>query len=113
VVRETKRGPANTGLHLFRERAAGQNLPPGSIPTLTSSIKEIEDPEPLRQVIQHHRQTLDAVMPEIILAPDTWVLTASLASAVNLLPAIDSFGIELSKALDALSRELSRAIDKS
>jgi hypothetical protein len=52
-------------------------------------------------------------MPEIILAPDTWVLTASLASAVNLLPAIDSFGIELSKALDALSRELSRAIDKS
>jgi hypothetical protein len=106
-------GLVRFGGDYFREKAAEQSLPPGIIPTLASSIKEIEGSELLRQIFQRHRQTLDAVMPEITLAPDAWVLTASLASAVDLLPAIDSFSIELSKALDALSRDWIRDTGRS
>ncbi len=92
----------------FREKAAKQNLPADIIPELESSLKEIQDSELLRQVFQHHRKTLDAVMPKIIFAPDAWVLTASLARAVKHLAAIDALCIELSNALGALSRELIR-----
>ena len=97
----------------FREKTARQNLPADITPILANSLKEIQDSELLHQVFQHHRQTLDAVMPEIILAPDAWVLTASLARAVNHLSAIDYLSIELSKALGALSRELIRDTAKA
>jgi hypothetical protein len=91
----------------FRETAARQNLPADIILLPASSHKEILDSQHLRQVFHRHRQTLDAVMPEIILAPDAWVLTASLERAVKFLEAIDSLTIELSTGLGALSRELS------
>ena len=90
----------------FREKAAKQNLPADIIPELASSLKEIQDSELLRQVFQHHRKTLDAVLPKIIFAPDAWVLTAPLPRAVKHLAAIDTLSIALSTALGALSREL-------
>jgi len=49
-----------------------------------------------------------SVFPETIVAPDAWVLTASLARAAKHLAAIGSLSIELSRALGALSRELTR-----
>ncbi len=97
----------------FREKAARQNLPADMIPILASSLKEIQDSELLHQVFQRHRQTLGAVMPEIICAPDAWVLTASLARAVKHLSAIDALSSELSKALGALSRQLIRDTGKA
>jgi hypothetical protein len=83
------------------------------ISRLDSSPKEILDSELLHQVFQRHRQTLDTVMPEIILAPGAWVLTASLARAVNHLAAIAFLSIELSKALGTLSRQLIRDTGKA
>lgn len=91
----------------FRDMAAKQYIPLDKLGELAKPRREIEESRLLKQVFEHHQRTLDRVRPQIVLTPDAWVLTASMACAANHLAAIDSFGVELSKAMGTLARQLS------